>query len=87
MTVPSNKTEKEWFVKDSPNVSSVEDLKTTPVLKKRPEYESAKGADIDFDEIREAAKNLAAAMTGLPEFAAEYFDVIQEGLPKVKNLF
>ncbi len=82
-TVPSNHKEKEWYVKDSPGVSSVEDLKTFPVLKKRKEYKTKVGDDIDYEEIKQAAKNYAAATSGLPEFAGEYFDVVASGPPKV----
>ncbi len=70
-------------MKDSPGVSSVEDLKTFPVLKKRRAFRHKFGDDIDFEEIKTAAKNYAAATSGLPEFAGQYFDVVAEGPPRV----
>ncbi len=83
--VPSNLKEKEWYVKDSPGVSSVDDLKGFPVLKKRKEYRTKVGDDIDFEEIKDAAKRYAAALSGLPEFAGEYFDVVAGGPPRVSQ--
>ena len=83
-TVPSNRQEKEWFVQDSPAVSNLEDLKDTRVTRKKKPGKLKVGDEIVYEEISEAAKNLAAATTGLPEFAADYFNVATSGLPKVR---
>ena len=82
-TVPSNLTEKKWYVEDSPNVSSVEELKDTPVLRKKKPYKVHRGDEINFDEISEAVEKLAAHYAGLPEFAGSTFNVVRDGPPSV----
>ncbi len=72
---PSLATEKEWCVADTPGMNSVEDLKTTKIVRKKKDFPSKFGNDPDPDEVRQAIDELAAIQTGLPAFAAELFNL------------
>ncbi len=81
---PSLATEKEWVVADTPGINSVEDLKTTKIVRKKNDFPSKSGDDPDPDEIRDAINELAAVQTGLPAFAAELFNLgANQPLPNV----
>ncbi len=68
-------------------MSSLEDLKTAPVLRKRKPFEYPQGAEIDLEDIEESVNNLAAYYAGLPEFAGASFDIVKDGVPPVNYLF
>ncbi len=83
-TVPSNRQEKLWFIEDSPNVSSLEDLKTAPVLRKRKPMSNKHGVEVDHEDMEKSVNELAAHYAGIPEFAGASFNIVQDGVPKVR---
>ncbi len=71
---------------DTPGLRTVEDLKTTKIVRKKKEFPSKAGEFPDPDEVRNAINELAAVQTGLPAFAAELFNLgANQPLPDVSE--
>ena len=84
--MPSNRQEKLWFVEQTPAVSHIDDLKNTPVQRKRLVYDNIRGEEIVNEDVQAAVNNLSAFYAGLPEFAGNTFDLVEGGLPTVRVL-